>query len=50
MADRLLMRETLAFVIAHPGQTALLKLQNAAWIFAPAVLPRNGKSPGTRTW
>ena len=47
IADRLLMRETLEFVLTHPGQTALLKLQNAAWIFAPVVLPRNAKSPGT---
>jgi hypothetical protein len=28
--DRLLVREALAFVLAHPGQAALLKLQNAA--------------------
>ena len=47
IADRLLMQETLEFVRTHPGQTALLKLQNAAWIFAPVVLPRNAKSPGT---
>jgi hypothetical protein len=47
IADRLLMREALEFVMSHPGQTALLKLQNAAWVFAPLVLPRNAKSPGT---
>ena len=47
-ADRLLLREAMAFVLAHPGQAALLKLQNAAWIFAPVMLPRNAKSPGTR--
>ena len=47
ITDRLLVRESLEFVRSHPGQTALLKLQNAAWIFAPVVLPRNAKSPGT---
>ena len=47
-ADRVLLREAMAFVLAHPGQAALLKLQNAAWIFAPVMLPRNAKSPETR--
>ena len=47
-ADRLLLREAVAFALAHPAQAALLKLQNAAWIFAPVMLPRNAKSPGTR--
>jgi hypothetical protein len=47
-ADRLLLREAMAFVLAHPGHAALLKLQNAASIFAPVMLPRNAKSPGTR--
>ena len=42
------MHETLEFVLAHPGQTARLKLQNAAWIFVPVVLPRNAKNPVTR--
>ena len=45
--DRLLLREAAAFALAHPGQAALLKLQNAAWIFAPVMLPRNAKSPNT---
>jgi hypothetical protein len=47
-ADRQLLREAVAFALAHPAQAALLKLQNAAWIFAPVLLPRNAKSPETR--
>ena len=47
-ADRLLVREAVAFVLAHPAQAALLKLQNAVWIFAPVMLPRNARSPDTR--
>ena len=45
--DRLLVRRAVAFVLAHPFQALLLKLQNAAWIFAPVILPRNAKSPDT---
>lgn len=47
-ADRLLARRALEFVRAHPGRAAMSKLQNAAWIFAPVLLPRNAKSPDTR--
>jgi hypothetical protein len=47
IADRFLVRRALEFVRAHPGQAAMLKLQNAAWIFAPVMLPRNAKSPDT---
>ena len=46
-ADRLLLREAFAFVRSHPGQAALLKLQNAVWIFAPVIVPRNAKSQTT---
>ena len=47
IADRLLARRALEFALAHPGQAAMLKLKNAAWIFAPVLVPRNAKSPYT---